>query len=196
MPTNEGKFRRAVIGIDEVGRGALAGPVVLAAVLVRGRVSWTHPFLGRIRESKQLTPKRRQAWFAYLARQPALAWRIARTTPRVIDRINIAAAANRAAFRAYRRVTNGTAALALLDGSLALPATIPHRTIIGGDERYPIIAAASIIAKVMRDRYMVKLASRWPHYGFAAHKGYGTRLHQRMLVRHGPAAVHRMTFLP
>lgn len=212
--------KRVTIGIDEVGRGALAGPVVLAAVRVRGRVRWFHPALGRIRDSKKLTPRRREAWCAYLRSHPAIRFQISRVSPAVIDRINIARAANLGALRAYRRVianirmprkyTNMRVrpvrilkrnsyirdySFALLDGGLALPEHIPHRVLVKGDERIPLIAAASIIAKVWRDRLMVRMAAAFPRYGFELHKGYGTRFHQKMLKRHGPSAVHRRSFL-
>lgn len=209
--------KRISIGIDEVGRGALAGPVVLAAVAARGSVRWTHPALGRIRDCKKLTALRREAWFRHLTGHPAIAWRLARVGPQVIDRINIARAANLGALRAYRRLvstnsesvtnkrirtfaTNSLFAdepryFAFLDGGLKLPAAIPHRTITKGDERRPLIAAASIIAKVWRDRRMARLAREIPHYGFEIHKGYATSRHRRALARHGPSALHRRSFL-
>lgn len=184
------------IGIDEVGRGALAGPVVLAAVAQAGLVRWVHPRLGRIRDSKRLTPKRREAWCRYLLAHPALSSRVARVGPAVIDRINIARAANLAAHRLVRRtVPADRPAFVWLDGGLALPSNIPHRALIGGDERKPLIAAASIIAKVTRDRMMQRLALAFPVYGFEAHKGYGTRFHRRRLGRHGPSMIHRRSFL-
>ncbi len=89
--------KRITIGIDEVGRGALAGPVVLSAVCREGRIRWSHPTLGRIRDSKKLTPRRRELWFPHLPSHPALHWRVTRVGPAVIDRINISAAANRGA---------------------------------------------------------------------------------------------------
>lgn len=191
------------IGIDEVGRGALAGPVVLAAVVRERRppagragIRWVHPELGRIRDCKQLTPRRREAWFRYLTRHPGLRWRIARVGPAVIDRINIARAANLAAYRLVRRMAPASGwRFVWLDGGLALPAHVPHRALTKGDERLPLIAAASIIAKVWRDRLMARRAREIPHYGFAVHKGYGTRFHQRMIRRHGPSEIHRRTFL-
>ena len=213
------------IGIDEVGRGALAGPVVLAAVQLHGRIRWTHPQLGRIRDSKKLTPKRREAWFRYLAVHPRLRWRIARVGPRVIDRINITRAADRGALRlchhlviARSTAENGTTKQSrwprrrllgsarngmpagrrwrvFLDGGLKLPTHIPHRTIVKGDERLPLIAAASIMAKVWRDRLMRRRSRDFPAYGFERHKGYATKLHRRALRRYGPLPIHRKTFL-
>lgn len=187
--------KRIIIGIDEVGRGALAGPVVLAAVTHRRRIRWTHRQLGRIRDSKKLTPRRREAWFRYLTSHPALDWRVARVSPAVVDRMNISKAANLAAYRLVKRVMPPRrSTFVWLDGGLALPERVPHRALIRGDERVPLIAAASIIAKVWRDRFMTRLAEELPRYNFEAHKGYGTRHHRRMLRRHGLSAVHRWTF--
>lgn len=182
------------IGIDEVGRGALAGPVVLAAVALVGRISWRHPELGRIRDSKKLTPRRREKWSRYLIGHPALSWRVARVGPVMIDCINIARAADLAAYRLVRRSAPANNAFVWLDGGLALPPHVRHRALIRGDERKPLIAAASIIAKVWRDRHMARLATDFPAYGFEVHKGYGTRHHRRMLKRHGLSAIHRRTF--
>lgn len=183
------------IGIDEVGRGALAGPVVLAAVTCWRRISWIHPELGRIRDSKRLTPRRRELWCRYLTAHPGIRWRVARVGPRVIDRINISQAANLAAARLVRSMANGSSSFVWLDGGLALPAKIRHRALEKGDERKAIIAAASIIAKVWRDRHMIRLAKHYPAYGFPAHKGYATRLHIARLLRRGPSSCHRQTFL-
>lgn len=182
------------IGIDEVGRGALAGPVVLAAVMTRRRVRWVHPRLGRIRDSKKLTPRQREAWFGYLTTHPSVAWRVARISPAVIDRINIARAANLAAYRLVRRTAPAEGAFVWLDGGLALPSHVRHCALIRGDERLPMIAAASIIAKVWRDRLMRRLAAKLPAYGFEIHKGYATPYHRRMLKRHGPSTIHRRSF--
>lgn len=185
-----------MIGIDEVGRGALAGPVVLAAMRASGRVRWHHPILGPIRDSKRLTPRQREIWFAYLTAHPSLEWRVAWLRPQTIDRINIAAATNLGARRLVERMlAKGEAGFVWLDGGLVLPEHIPHRSVIKGDERIPVIAAASIMAKVWRDRLMVRLARTYPDYGFDIHKGYGTRLHYECLRRAGPSKVHRRSFL-
>ncbi len=198
-------MKRIIFGIDEVGRGALAGPVVLAAVIPRRRISWTHREFGRIRDSKKLTPLRREAWFRHLTAHPALDWRVARVSPAVIDRINISKAANLAAYRLVQRVMPSRrsatskarprrSVFVWLDGGLALPEHVLHKALIRGDERVPLIAAASIIAKVWRDRIMRRLAVTLPAYGFEIHKGYATRHHRRMLRQHGLSAVHRRSF--
>lgn len=186
------------IGIDEVGRGSLAGPVVLAAVLCIEPIRWIHPKLGPIRDSKRLTPRMRETWFQHLTVHPGIQWRVARVGNSVIDRINIAQAANRGAHRLVKRLALCHAPLTAfvwLDGGLALPEYIPHRSVIKGDERIPIVAAASIVAKVWRDRLMVRLARKFPDYGFERHKGYGTRLHYERLRRAGLSPLHRRSFL-
>lgn len=188
-------MKRLIIGIDEVGRGALAGPVVLAAVSCYRSIRWTHPELGRIRDSKQLTPLRREVWFRYLTTYPGFAWRVARVGPAVIDRINIARAANLAAYRLITRLAPPRRHFVWLDGGLALPERVPHRALVKGDERMPLIAAASIIAKVWRDRLMVRMAVAFPRYGFEIHKGYGTRAHRRAIRQYGSSPIHRNTFL-
>lgn len=195
---------RITIGIDEVGRGSLAGPVVLAAVACQGPIRWTHPKLGRIRDSKKLTPARREIWFRYLTEHPRIAWRVTRVGQVVIDRINISQAANRGALRlvkneALRRSSgqtkNDQSFFVWLDGGLKLPPEIPHRALIRGDEKMPIIAAASIIAKVWRDRYMIRLGRQFPLYKFEAHKGYGTRAHYAALRQNGRTPIHRQWFI-
>ena len=193
IPKNS-KRGYTTIGIDEVGRGALAGPVVLAAVLCRQRIRWSHPELGRIRDSKKLTPARREVWFRYLTRHRHIAWRVTGVGPQVIDRINITRAANRGAGRLVKIISPPRPYWVWLDGGLVLPRHIPHRSVTKGDERIPLIAAASIIAKVWRDRRMVRLGRRFPAYGFSQHKGYGTVLHRRMIRSHGPSLCHRLSF--
>lgn len=188
--------KRITIGIDEVGRGALAGPVVLCAVAYKGRVNLTHPRLGRIRDSKKLTARRREAWFDYLTSHPKVRWRITRVSHRVVDRVNVARAANRGALRlAKRSWPPSKSAFIYLDGGLTLPEYMMHETVVKGDEKIPVVAAASIIAKVSRDRMMVGLGRKFPQYGFDVHKGYGTKFHRKMLRKYGPAQVHRRSFL-
>jgi ribonuclease HII len=226
-----------VIGIDEVGRGALAGPVVVAAVLIRRRYApdrTTTPAVP-LRDSKKLSARQREAWASVIAEDPAIDFAVARVYPRGIERMNISRAANLAAARAYRRLTlhrrlptadtdraaprrrdsgrRGSRPSAhsreladekiasvriFLDGGLFLgngPQPTNARTIVKGDEKIPAVAMASIIAKVARDRFMVRLAKKYPQYGFAAHKGYGTARHYAALRKYGPSASHRRTFL-
>jgi ribonuclease HII len=201
-----------VIGIDEVGRGALAGPVVVAAVLAPSRRDgWlggaVRKELGTIRDSKKLTPAAREAWSVYLTHAAGIGVALARVYPRGIDRMNISRAANRAAMRAFMSIClqygiDPARMDAVLDGGLFLESRavqerrFPHaRTRVKADETVPAVAAASIVAKITRDRFMERLARRWPSYGFEIHKGYGTAAHRAALARTGPCTAHRLTFL-
>jgi len=185
---------RAVAGVDEVGRGAWAGPVVAAAVVLPPDVSRLAPLLGRVDDSKRLTPAARAELY-----EPILACVLAAGVGRVeaadIDSIGIAPATREAMRRAL-------AALAvppdyLLLDFLTLPdLTCPQRGVPHGDALCLAIAAASVIAKVTRDRWMTEQDALYPGYGFAQHKGYGTAGHRGAIARLGPCALHRMSFAP
>ena len=212
-----------LIGIDEAGRGPLAGPIVVAGVLVPRRIA--RGLFKGIRDSKKLSAKQREEWFFRLTNVPELAWATAAVWPKVIDRINIARAADRGAWRVCQKFHLSLSAISphslssgsspfknmqvrsdrfllaclshheiLLDGGLKLPTRIPHRAIIKGDEKIPVIAAASIIAKVTRDRIMVRLHKKHPLYRFDLHKGYGTELHRGVIAAVGISPLHRKTF--
>src|SRR3989344_5331315 len=133
-------------------------------------------------------------WLEFLTGQSRIKWATAKVYPKSIDRINIARAANLGARRVYDKLVGGEIHTALLDGSLYLPESAPHRTIIKGDEKIPVIAAASIIAKVTRDRIMRRLHKKYPQYGFDIHKGYGTKFHRAMIKKIGRAHIHRISF--
>ena len=183
-----------IIGIDEAGRGPLAGPVVVAGIKIRSAKTAKRLFAG-IRDSKKLSAKKREEWFLRLTRHSSIEYAVARVWNHVIDRVNITRAANIAAARVCRRLSSKKGRVfAVLDGGLYLPDSIPQKTIIKGDERIPVIAAASIIAKVTRDRIMMRLHKKFPQYRFDLHKGYGTRLHKEYIRRHGYSGVHRRTF--
>lgn len=194
-----------IIGIDEAGRGSLAGPVVVAAVLIPKNFYPKSSALPKLRDSKKLSSTQRQAWFEYLKSHPKISYATARIYPRKIEKLNIASCANIAAARAFwalflrSSVRNLEPPSVILDGSLYLGSRRdqPHfaRTIIRGDEKFVSIKLASIVAKVTRDRYMIKLNQKYPQYQFHLHKGYGTLTHQRMLRRFGPAETHRLTYL-
>lgn len=178
----------AVCGIDEAGRGPLAGDVYAAAVILPRGVE-----IAGVNDSKKLTEKKREALFDEITARAA-AYSIAAASVAEIDEMNIL----RAAMLAMRRAAEGLSVkpdLALVDGNCEPGLGFATQTIIGGDGRSASIAAASILAKVARDRYMKELDQKYPEYRFAQHKGYGTRLHYEMLERYGPSPVHRRTFL-
>ncbi len=182
-----------LIGIDEVGRGPLAGPVVVAGVKLKVKNEKLKIFFG-IKDSKKLSVKQRRGWFVKITSHPKIDWAVARVWPKTIDRINIARAANLGARRVYAKLAGDKLPFALLDGSLHLSRVTPHKTIIKGDEKVPAISAASIIAKVKRDRIMLRLHKKYPQYGFNVHKGYGTMFHRKMIKKFGRSAIHRNSF--
>ena len=199
MSRNTGVY---TIGIDEAGRGPLAGPVVVAGVKIsvngNARVA---KLLNGIRDSKKLSPKKREEWFSFLTSHPKIEWAVARVWPAMTDRINIARAADLGAARVYTKLCaelSSAQSLAerpvLLDAGLRLPSGVPQQAIIKGDEKIPAIAAASIIAKVTRDRLMLRLHKKYPQYRFDLHKGYGTRMHREIIGKIGYSEIHRASF--
>lgn len=179
-------------GVDEAGAGPLAGPVYAAAVILPPDL-----VLAGLNDSKQVTAKRREALFDQI-QQGALAWAVAWAGPEEIDETDILSARMLAMQRAIDGL-DPAADYALIDGNRDkgrhFAITAPHETVIKGDSRSVSIAAASILAKVSRDRYMTGLAEQYPQYGFEKHKGYGTALHYAMLDQFGPSPVHRRSFL-
>lgn len=181
-----------VAGVDEVGRGPLAGPVVAAAVILTA-AKLAPAVLGRIDDSKKLTPRTREELFGNL-RAAALIG-IGAASVREIDSLNIHHAGLLAMQRALL-VLGPKPRYAIVDGKFAPPARCPVRSVVGGDGISLSIAAASIIAKVVRDRLMARLAAHYPGYGFEHNAGYGTREHFRALERLGPTPHHRRSFAP
>jgi ribonuclease HII len=180
---------RYIAGVDEVGRGPLAGPVVAAAVIMPPDVHIAH-----VTDSKKLLPEEREALAEEIQRQ-AVAWAIGLVTAPMIDACNILRATH-LAMREALRALDPAPELILVDG-LPLPGIeFAQQNLIGGDARSFSIAAASIVAKVARDRIMCHLDSLYPQYGFAAHKGYSCASHFRAIQEHGPCPVHRMSFSP
>lgn len=177
-----------VCGIDEAGRGPLAGPVCAAAVILPP--DWEPEGLD---DSKKLSPRQREALYGEITAR-ALGWSVAFASVREIDEINIL----QATFLAMRRALAGLPEmpdLALVDGNRDPGLGIPTRCEVKGDGRYACIAAASVLAKVSRDRLMDLEEERFPQYGFARHKGYGTKLHTDALRAYGPCPIHRRSFL-
>ena len=175
-------------GVDEAGRGPLAGPVYAAAVILpRGCV------IEGLNDSKKLTEKKREALFEPIC-SAAIAYGIARAAVAEIEELNILNATFLAMNRAIAQL-DPAPSLALIDGNRNTGITAPSRTVIKGDGRCADIAAASVLAKVSRDRYMLEMAARYPQYHFEAHKGYGTAAHYAALREYGPSPIHRMSFL-
>ncbi|HMP90202.1 MAG TPA: ribonuclease HII [Kiritimatiellia bacterium] len=186
-----------IAGIDEAGRGPLAGPVVAAAVAVPPEiceelflVSWKS-----LTDSKRLTDKLRRAFFSSITSLPAVIHGVGICTPAEIDEHNILNATHLAMRRAVEKLSTGPSFL-LVDGLPVKGLPLKHEAIVGGDGKSLLIAAASIIAKVTRDDIMCELDSKYPGYGFARHKGYGTREHMEAIRRLGPCVEHRRSFAP
>ena len=178
-----------VAGVDEVGRGPLAGPVVAAAVIMPPR-----PLPEGLTDSKALTAEQREALDIKI-RQRAIAWAIAEASVAEIDRYNILGATLLAMQRAVAALSIQPFA-AWIDGNRPPALSLPMRTVVGGDGSVPAISAASVIAKVARDRQMVELDAAYPGYGLASHKGYGTPAHRAALAELGPTPIHRHSFAP
>jgi ribonuclease HII len=193
-----------IVGIDEVGRGSLAGPVTACAALVPASVRFRwHGAPSLLKESKQLSAEKREAWVRYLRTKPyRMCWAFASVSNCVIDRRGIEVAANTAARRAYRALCHknpfARRAPVILDQGLSIGVVgkrVLVRSFPKADEQMPAVAVASLLAKVHRDQRLAVFHRRYPLYGFASHKGYGTLAHRRALMRHGPSAAHRLTFL-
>lgn len=181
-------------GTDEAGRGPLAGPVFAAAVILPERVE-----IKGLGDSKKLSPKKRETLFTEIC-EKALAFSVCSASVFEIEEINIQNASLLAMSRAVNSLKcrdGGVIApdLVLVDGNLARGFEYPAEAVIGGDGKSAAIAAASILAKVSRDAYMAELDKLYPEYGFARHKGYGTKEHYAALERHGPCPEHRLSFL-
>jgi len=177
-----------ICGIDEAGRGPLAGPVCAAAVILP-----THLELPGLNDSKKLTDKKRRELFPLIQEQ-ALAYGIGMATEQEIDEINIL----QATFLAMERALHALVIrpdLALIDGNREKDFGLPVKTVVKGDSLSANIAAASVLAKVTRDDLMIKMAQEYPVYQFDIHKGYGTKAHYAALQEFGPCPIHRMTFL-
>lgn len=177
-----------ICGVDEAGRGPLAGPVYAAAVILpRDAV------IDGLNDSKKLTEKKREALFDVITER-ALSCGIASATVEEIEELNILNATFLAMNRAIAKL-DPAPELALIDGNRSTSIAKPSRCIVKGDSRCADIAAASILAKVSRDRYMLTLAEKYPQYHFEQHKGYGTKLHYEALREYGPSPEHRPSFL-
>jgi len=225
------KGYKRIAGLDEAGRGPLAGPVVAGAVRIRTKnkkqITEDKKILREVRDSKKLTPKKREEIYKLLIKNSNIEWGVGRVSERVIDKINILEATKLAMKRALRNLEkklrrtvlrNWGIEFLILDGNFKIDYScgsirisrgrakrgrgldhsyvIPQKSIKRADEKVLSCACASIIAKVTRDRIMVRKDNKYPKYGFSKHKGYGTKLHLKMLRKYGPCKIHRKSFKP
>jgi len=187
----ENRFRDQghIAGVDEAGRGPLAGPVVAASVILPKDLK-----IPGLKDSKQLTEKQRDGFYEII-KEKALAFAVGIVEPWEIDRINILKASLKAMQISVSKL-KVKPSLLFIDGPYAIESRLPQKTLKKGDARSITIAAASVIAKVTRDRMMIDFERRYPNFSFSVHKGYGTELHLKELKKHGPTPIHRMTFAP
>jgi len=196
MPNKE--KREIIVGLDEVGRGALAGPVVACAMTVQQASKIKYQMLGlKIKDSKKLSPKRREEIFEFLKNSPQIEWGIGKVFPAKIDKINILQATKLAMVRAVKNLEKKVKKKAdylLIDGNFTINSDITQKSIIKGDEKVFSCAVASVIAKVTRDRMMIRYHKRYPRYGFDKHKGYPTKFHRQIIKKYGFCKIHRRSF--
>jgi len=186
-----------IAGVDEAGRGPLAGPVVAAAAILPARWAETGlpDALAGLNDSKQLTETQRETFFQFITTCGEIEFGIAEVSAAVIDEINILQATHRAMNDALGKL-NPLPPHALVDGRPVKTLRVPQTAIVKGDARSYSIAAASVLAKVTRDRLMLAFSAQFPEYGFAKHKGYGTAKHLAAIAKHGACPIHRLTFAP
>lgn len=193
---------KKVACLDEAGRGPLAGPVTACAVTVRQLPTSNFQFskkLKEIKDSKKLSAKKREELYEVLIKRPEIEWGIGRVGPKVIDRINILEATKLAMKRAIKNSKlkcQISKMHLIIDGNLRLDLDIAQKSIVKADDKVFSCAAASIIAKVFRDRTMKRYHKKYPQYGFDKHKGYPTKFHLEMLKRYGSCKIHRKSFAP
>lgn len=193
-----------VVGIDEVGRGPLAGPVTVCAVLCTTAFYKKLATYEGLTDSKKLSEKNREHWFSMaklMQEEGSIVYAVESVSPKEIDTIGISKAIQKALDKALEKISTQhrqiqpSSVRVLLDGSLHAPLEyVNQETIIKGDQKEKIISLASIIAKVTRDRYMVKIAKKYPEYGLDIHKGYGTKLHRDAIRKYGLSEIHRKSF--
>jgi len=187
---------KIIAGLDEAGRGPLAGPVVAACVACDCRFSPPKELLTQVNDSKKLSPKKRNELFLLLMENANLQIGIGSSSHQEIDRLNIFQATFLAMRRAVAAVKLKPKFL-LIDGRFIIPRlAIPQKAVVKGDGKHFLIAAASIVAKVTRDKIMLDWHRQFPEYNFCSHKGYGTKEHLQQLKKNGPCAIHRQTFQP
>lgn len=193
---------RYIIGVDEVGRGPIAGPVTVGVVLIPRNFKF--PEIGP-KDSKKLSQKKREKWYLYAKNHKDVLFATKSISPLIIDKINISKATMLAIEHALKKLLQINEVRlrlfelkdieVLLDGSLRAPKEYKQQTVIKGDEKVSVISLASIVAKVTRDAYMTKIAENYPKYGFESHKGYGTKKHYESIKKYGITDIHRKSFL-
>jgi len=187
-----------VVGIDEAGRGPLAGPVAVGVAQVY-KLDKFKKLVRGIKDSKQLSPEERELWYALALeskKEGVLDFAVSLVSEKIIDRKGIVHAIKVGIKRCFKKLAIEEDSQIFLDGSLKAPEQFKHqRTIIKGDEKMPIISLASIVAKVTRDRLMVKISKKFPAFNFHLHKGYGTDMHREALKKYGSTVIHRQSFL-
>ncbi|MFA6273076.1 MAG: ribonuclease HII [Candidatus Paceibacterota bacterium] len=183
------------VGVDEVGRGPLAGPVAVGVLVMKGNFK----NFGKISDSKQLSEKQREEWFEIIRAERergALDFSVSFISHTMIDKRGLTWALRIATARSLARLAITPTRAIFLDGGLRAPDHFKNQqTIVKGDEKISVIALASIVAKVTRDRLMVRLAKKYPQYGFEKHKGYGTKEHYQAIKKYGLCPIHRKSFL-
>ena len=186
-----------VVGIDEAGRGPLAGPVAVGVVAIP--LNFSKKFFKGIKDSKQLSLEDRELWFSLATkakRRGELDFRASLVSEKIIDKHGISYALRLGIKRCLKSLKITEDSQIFLDGSLKAPDKFKHQlTVIKGDEKIPVISLASIVAKVIRDRKMVKLSKKFPEFNFHIHKGYGTLMHREALKKYGFTTLHRQSFL-
>lgn len=185
-----------ICGVDEVGRGPLAGPVVACAVMISAELFLDPDKFKGVNDSKKLSAARREKWYEILTKHAKIKWGVGIISEKIIDKINILEATKSAMLEAIGKI--GESDYLLIDGNFTLDSlpNINQKAIIKGDAKSISIAAASIIAKVTRDRIMQRFHEDYPEYGFDKHKGYGTALHCEAINKFGPCPIHRRSFEP
>jgi ribonuclease HII len=198
---------KTVVGIDEVGRGPLAGPVVAAAFVIK---KFSISNFSKVKDSKKLSAKQREEIYEALKNNPSVRWGVGRVSEKVIDKINILEATKLAMQRAIKsleknlknelvqkkcdRTNFAQGSFLIIDGNFGIDIDLPQKSIIKADQKVFSVAAASIVAKVTRDRMMINYHKKYPEYGFDKHKGYGTELHRKLIEKHGFCRLHRRSF--
>jgi ribonuclease HII len=201
----ENKLRRKgykrIVGLDEAGRGPLAGPVVAAATFVaaakiKSKKSKIKNLLKEVKDSKKLTPKRREQIYRALEGNPTVEWGTGRVSEKVIDKINILEATKLAMKRAVKNLEKkySHADFLIIDGNCGINLDVPQKSIIKADEKIFSCVISSIVAKVTRDRTMVGYHKKYPQYGFDKHKGYPTKFHRKRIRKYGLSKIHRKSF--